>query len=104
MTTRYTYVQHDDNLVEIIETGGLFFGYTLDQVRDAAEKTYPNYQHGNLSYTFSDQFFNFSVRKALLCSMFPPITNTHPTELDSLTTEDGSGRNKPSIDTDSLSD
>jgi hypothetical protein len=100
----YTCIQHDDNLVEIVETGGLFFGYTVDQVRQAASQTQPNYQHNNLSYTFSDQYFNYSVRRTLLCLELQPITTSQPMELDSLTTLTESGKNKPSTNTDSLSD
>jgi hypothetical protein len=100
---QYTYVQHDDNLVEILETGGLFFGYTVDQVRQAAENTKPNYQQGNLSYTFSDQYFNYSVRKALLCLEQAPTTTSQTTAHNLPTTEDESGRSECSTDTDSLS-
>ena len=100
----YTYVQHDDNLVEIVETGGLFFGYTLDQVKQAAERTQPNYQHGNLSYTFSDQYFNFSVRRTLLCLEQQPTSTLPTAELNSQTTTDESGRSKSSTNTASSSD
>ena len=100
---QYTYVQHDDNLVEILETGGLFFGYTIDQVRQAAENTKPNYQHGNLSYTFSDQYFNYSVRKALLCLELTPTTTSQTTAHVLRTNSDESGRSESNTDTDSLS-
>ena len=100
---QYTYIQHDDNLVEIVQTGGLFFGYTIDQVRQAAETSQPNYQHHNLSYTFSNQFFNHTVRRALLCLTYQPTTTSLPTELDSQTTLDESGKSKPNTNTDSSS-
>jgi hypothetical protein len=96
----YTCIQHDDNLVEIVETGGLFFGYTVDQVRQAASQTQPNYQHGNLS----DQYFNYSVRRTLLCLELQPTTTSQPMELDLPMTLTESGKNKPSTNTDSLLD
>lgn len=96
-TTRFTYVQHDDNLVELVETGGLFFGHTVDEVRRVAEELYPNYQHGNLSYTFSDQYFNHTLRRSLLCSLYQPTTNMPQQEPDSQTNSEESGRSKSSI-------
>ena len=100
---QYTYIQHDDNLVEIVETGGLFFGYTVDQVRQAAENTKPNYQHSNLSYTFSDQYFNYSVRKALLCLELTPTMTLQTTAHGLQTNSDESGRSESSTDRASLS-
>lgn len=102
--TKYTYVQHDDNTIEILETGGLFFGYTVDEVRSIAEDLVPNYQSHNLSDTFPNQFFNFTLRKALLCSQSQVTTTSQTTALDLQTASDESGKSKPSTNMDSLSD
>lgn len=101
---KYTYVQHDENLVEILETGGLFFGYTLDEVQSIAEKLNPNYQSHNLSNTFANQFFNFTLRKALLCTQSQVSMTSQGQEPNSLTVLDESGKNKSSTTTDSSSD
>lgn len=58
--------QVDSNTVYLPETGGVFFGCTAEEVRAAIEKVAPNYQSHNLSYTFSDVYFNHCVRKELM--------------------------------------
>jgi len=58
--------QVDYNTVYLPETGGVFFGCTAEEVRAAIEKITPNYQNHNMSYTFSDVYFNHCVRKELV--------------------------------------
>ena len=101
---KYTYVQHDENLVEILETGGLFFGYTVDEVQSIAENLAPNYQSHNLSNTFANQFFNFTLRKALLCTQSQASTISQGQAPNSQTPSDESGKNKSNTTTDSSLD
>jgi hypothetical protein len=97
--------QVDSNTVYIPETGGVFFGYTAEQVQAVADRLMPNYQSHNLSYTFSDAYFNHCLRKELLtCSESQPILTMLTQEPSSPTTTDESGRSKSNINTDSLSD
>lgn len=102
--TRFTYVQHNENLVEILETGGLFFGYTIEEVQSIAERLNPNYQSVNLSNTFPNQFFNFTLRKALLCTQSQASMTSQGQALNSQTPSDESGKNKSNTTTDSLLD
>lgn len=58
--------QVDSNTVYLPATGGVFFGCTAEEVEAAVAKVAPNYQSHNMSYTFSDVYFNYCVRKELL--------------------------------------
>jgi hypothetical protein len=94
-----------DGTVYIPETGGVFFGYTAEQVQTVADRLTPNYQSHNLSYTFSDQYFNHCLRKELSkCSESQPTSITRTTEPSLPTTTDESGRSKCSINKASSSD
>lgn len=64
--TAMTPEQVDFNTVYLPETGGVFFGCTVEEVEAAIAKVAPNYQTHNLSYTFSDVYFNYCIRKELL--------------------------------------
>lgn len=65
---KFTYIteKNDDVLYTVIEqTGGVFFGYTTEQVSVVAESLHPNYQSYNMSDVFSSIYFNYCVRKVL---------------------------------------
>ena len=107
MVRLMTYEQVDSNTVYIPETGGVFFGHTAEEVRAAAERTQPNYQSGNLSNVFSDQYFNFCLRKELLScrttSVSKLTTTSQQQEQSSPMLTDESGRSESSTDMDSSS-
>lgn len=65
---RFTYtteVINDEPVTVLEETGGVFYGFTTDQVSFVAEKLYPNYQANNMSDIFSSIYFNYCLRKIL---------------------------------------
>lgn len=65
---RFTYTTEIINsqyVTFIEETGGVFHDYTTEQVASIAENLYPNYQSNNMSNTFSDNYFNYCVRRLL---------------------------------------
>lgn len=98
-------VKIDEATVYIPETGGVFFDCTVEQVQAVADRLTPNYQSHNLSYTFSDQYFNYCLRKELSkCSISQSISTMPLPEPSLPTTSDESGRNKSSTNTDSSSD
>lgn len=98
-------VKAEDNTVYIPETGGVFFDCTVEQVQAIVDRLTPNYQSHNMSYTFSDVYLNYCIRKELTkCSESQPTSIMHIQESSLPMTTDESGRNKPSIDKDSLSD
>lgn len=66
MRFTYTTEQNDNVTYTVIEqTGGVFFGYTAEQVSAVAENLHPNYQSSNMSDVFSSIYFNYCVRKVL---------------------------------------
>lgn len=104
---RLTYEQVDANTVYIVETGGLFPGHTVEEIRAVAENLVPNYQTHNMSYTFQGPYFNFCLRKELLKCRLSSASNPSTTlplqeQLSQMPTV-GSGRNESSTDTDSSS-
>lgn len=65
---RFTYTTEviNDKLVTFLEeTGGVFYGFTTDQVALVAEKLYPNYQSNNMSDIFPSIYFNYCLRRIL---------------------------------------
>ena len=104
---RLTYEQVDANTVYIVETGGLFPGHTVEEIREIADNLVPNYQTHNMSNAFPGPYFNFCLRKELLkCRLSsasnPSTTSLHPEQL-SPTLQDESGRSESSTDTASSS-
>lgn len=95
-------VRLDDGSIFYEKTGGVFYDCTLEQVEVIVKGLTPNYQHSNLSYTFSDQYFNYCVRKELnkcrdsLTSI--PSTTTLPTEQLSPTPSEESGKSESNTD------
>jgi hypothetical protein len=66
MKFTYKTEKNEDVLYTLIEqTGGLFYGYTAEQVAAVAENIQPNYQSHNMSEVFSSIYFNYCVRKVL---------------------------------------
>lgn len=56
----------DATTVYLPETGGFFFDCTVEEVEAAIARVKPNYQTHNMSYTFSDMYFNYCLRKELM--------------------------------------
>jgi hypothetical protein len=59
------------SVVSILETGGVFQGYSIEEVSAIAENLYPNYQSHNMSNVFSAIYFNFCVRRLLKGQAIP---------------------------------
>lgn len=95
-------VRLDDGSIFYEKTGGVFYDCTLEQVEVIVKGLTPNYQHSNLSYTFSDQYFNHCVRKELnKCkdSLTSTVsTTTLPTEQPSPIPLEESGKSESSTD------
>lgn len=93
---RLTYTALDSTTTYIEETGGLFPGYTVEQVKAVAETVKPNYQSHDMSGTFYHAYFNFCVRKELVKCKPSLLPRTEP---DSPTLSDVSGRSESSTGT-----
>lgn len=65
---KFNYIEEEVGgmtVVTIPETGGVFYGYSTEQVSKIAETLHPNYQSHNMSSTFYDIYFNYCLRKTL---------------------------------------
>jgi hypothetical protein len=65
---RFTYTTEaisGQSVTFLEDTGGVFHGYTAEQVSAIAENLYPNYQSNNMSNIFSSIYFNYCVRRLL---------------------------------------
>lgn len=68
--TRFTYRPEYDsegNLIgtTLVDTCGYFAGWKPEDLAKIAEHFTPKYSSGNLSETFTDVYFNYSLRKEL---------------------------------------
>lgn len=70
MPRQLTYIAETDadgNVIgtTILETAGYFAGWKPEELSKIADNFTPNYQAFNMSDTFSDVYFNHSLRKEL---------------------------------------